>query len=110
MTSVLLLALMMTGVVVEDEGSRWIQSKTVDGERTSLQIASRRYIGPEASGLPEVWLIGVTHIGMEAYYRDLSALTEGCDLVLYESVMPAGARAPGGAGPDHRVASTQASS
>ena len=109
MTPVLFLALMMTGVAVEDEGPLWIQSKTIEGERTSLQIASRRYIGPEDAGLPEVWLIGVTHIGMGAYYRDLSEMTESCDLVLYESVMPAGARAPGAAAPDHRVASTQAS-
>jgi hypothetical protein len=108
MTSALVLALVAAGFVADADTPPWIRSSTIDGERTSLQIASRRYVGPEDSMLPDVWLVGVTHIGMQEYYRDLSALLQECDLVLYESVMPEGARSPGGEDDRQRAASTQA--
>ena len=109
MTPVLLLSLIMSGAVADEHGPAWIRSVNVEGERTSLQIASRRYVGPEDSTLPAVWLVGVTHIGMNDYYEELSSLLQECDVVLYESVMPEGARPPGGTDEAQRVASTQAS-
>ena len=108
MTQALLLALLATGFAADVETAPWIRSATTEGDRTALQIASRRYVGPEESTLPEVWLVGVTHIGMQEYYRDLSTLLGQCDLVLYESVMPEGARSPGGADDQQRASSTQA--
>ena len=54
MTSALVLALVAAGFVADADTPPWIRSSTIDGERTSLQIASRRYVGPEDSMLPEL--------------------------------------------------------
>lgn len=70
----------------------WIRSTNEPDERSVLEIASRRYHGADEVDVPDVWLVGVTHIGDAAYYEALSSLLADVDVVLYESVMPEGAR------------------
>ena len=93
----------------QPEESPWIRSVRTDADGPVLQIASRRYVAPRDSDAPAVWLVGVTHIGSASYYAGLTELLSGCDIVLYESVMPEGARPPKGADDVQRALATQAS-
>lgn len=77
------------------------------GRKVSLEIASRDYVPTEGDG-PTVTLMGVAHIGEQAFYRDLQKELEGYDVVLYESVMPPGARGPAGETDEQRIDSTRA--
>lgn len=56
------------------EPESWIRSRAVPERSSVLEIASRRY---EASDAPDVWLVGVTHIGDASYYEALSNLEIG---------------------------------
>ncbi|MCH2133064.1 MAG: type II secretion system protein GspG [Phycisphaerales bacterium] len=67
------------------EPTSWLESKVTTGESASLTLASRRYVS-ETDGWPEVWLVGVTHIGDESFYDAVGELVADSDLVLYESV------------------------
>jgi hypothetical protein len=107
-----LLALMASSVAIGDgvsEPAPWIRSAQSTADGSVLQIASRRYVGADEVDLPDVWLVGVTHIGSLEYYEGLVDLLSGCDIVLYESVMPEGARVPRGDDDMQRIQSTQAS-
>ena len=77
--------------------------KTESENLVSLEIASRKYT---AEGKPDIWLIGVVHIGDATYYEEVSLLLDSMDMVLYESVRPTGSRAPAGITAQERVEST----
>jgi hypothetical protein len=87
------------------EPESWIRSGTESELASTLEIASRRYEAPDA---PDVWLVGVTHIGDAGYYEALSNLVADVDVVLYESVMPEGARPHSADTDESRRASTRA--
>lgn len=74
------------------------------GSIVSLDIVSRKY---SAEGKPDVWLIGVVHIGEQSFYDDVASLLEEMDIVLYESVRPTGSRPPSGLTTQERVNSTE---
>jgi hypothetical protein len=59
-----------------------------DGDQLTLEIAARRYV-PAGDG-PVVDLVGVVHVGDQAYYDRLQEFMDTHDLVLYEGVKPAG--------------------
>lgn len=73
-----------------------------------LQIATRDYAPIDGKG-PRVGLVGVAHIGDKSFYRGVQKLLENYDVVLYESVKPAGTAKPGGDTPEQRAQSTKAS-
>jgi len=77
------------------------------GKSITLEIASRDYVPREGEG-PTVTLVGVAHIGERGFYRGLQKELAEYDLVLYESVLPAGARGAAGATDDERIAGTEA--
>ena len=91
--------LLLTTVFIFDEKpevtepvQQW--TRKVEGENiVSLEIVSRRY---EAPGRPDVWLVSVAHIADSSFYDQVASLLEGLDVVLYESVLPEGARPPMG--------------
>ncbi len=91
-----------------DEDARFLRVVEQAGESVSLELAARRYARPDGAG-PEVCLVSVAHIGDESLYTSLQSLLDEFDLVLYESVKPAGAGRPGGDTDEERAASTQAS-
>ncbi len=74
--------------------------------RTALDVAT---FTMQAPGLPELSVVGVAHVGEPSMYRRIDALLGAHDVVLYESVMPAGSRPPGGDDLRSRRASTRAS-
>jgi len=78
------------------------------GESIALEVAAWKF-GPREGDGPAVILVGVAHIGDASLYRNLQQILNSCDLVLYESVKPAGAKRPTGDDDDSRRASTQAS-
>ena len=84
----------------------WTASRTEADGRLVLETATRTFT---RDGAPAITLVGVAHIGTADYYRGLQAILDAHDLVLYESVYPTGAAAPGGGDAAARVASTRAS-
>lgn len=76
--------------------------------RVALEVAARTFTRADGAG-PSITLVGVAHIGEASLYRELQKLLDEHDIVLYESVMPPGARAPQGEGDEEKSAATQAS-
>ncbi|MCH2136181.1 MAG: hypothetical protein MK101_06320 [Phycisphaerales bacterium] len=72
----------------------------------SLHTAARRYVHPEG---PSLLIVGVAHLGDEAYYDDIEDLLSEADVVVYEAVLSEGARPPGGLDNEARARSTEAS-
>jgi general secretion pathway protein G len=77
------------------------------GKSITLEIASRDYL-PRGGEGPTVTLVGVAHIGERAFYRGIQKELAEYDLVLYESVLPAGAKGAAGGTDDERIAGTEA--
>ncbi len=77
------------------------------GRSMALEVAARRFAAPAGSSGPDVVLVGVVHIGERAFYDKLQALLGEQDLVLYESVMPPGARGAAGGDPQRRPQTTR---
>jgi hypothetical protein len=82
--------------------------RVVDGEddRIGLEIATREFVLAGTPG-PRVALVAVAHIGERPFYSSLEQLLNQYDVVLYESVLPPGARGPGGDTDEQRVESTR---
>lgn len=101
--------LLMLARVSQGQDSTTPQSLRIaeDDNVVALEIASRKYVR-EDGVRPEVTLVGVAHIGDPGFYDDVQALLENFDVVLYESVMPAGARGARGETDEERVESTRA--
>jgi general secretion pathway protein G len=78
-----------------------------DGQRVALEIASRDFVPVDGSG-PRVGLIAVAHIGDASFYRQMQSVLGEYELVLYESVMPPGARGPAGETDAERHETTRA--
>jgi hypothetical protein len=78
------------------------------GRTIALEVATRTFVPASGVRGPTVSLVGVAHIGERTLYRQLQDLLDKQDVVLYESVMPAGAGGAGGDTDPARVASTRA--
>lgn len=75
-------------------------------DSVALEIACRSFKSDE-EGAPTIELVGVAHLGSADYYDQIEKELGKHPLVLFESVMPSGARMPGGADDTARVASTK---
>lgn len=93
----------------EDAGSAWLRNTSESGVKAVLEVATRKYSVPDNPEMPDVWLVGAAHIGAGEYYDAMAELMDRCDIVLYESVIPEGARIPTGSTDEERRAATQAS-
>lgn len=87
-----------------NDDAAWTASRTEADGRMLLETATRTFT---REGAPSITLVGVAHIGTADYYKGLQAILDAHDLVLYESVYPTGAAAPGGSDAATRVASTR---
>lgn len=88
--------------------AKYLRVVAEEGRFVALEIAVAELAAPD-DGLPAVGLVGVVHIGDRDYYRAVQDLLKAYDLVLYESVKPAGTGGAGGETDEQRVAGTQAS-
>lgn len=71
--------------------NRYIRvSERDNGSHLHLEIAARTLTKP---GAPDVQLVGVTHIGDQAYYDALQEFLDAQSIVLFEGVKPSGAGA-----------------
>jgi type II secretion system (T2SS) protein G len=77
------------------------------GKMLRLQVAARRFVAEGPAPRPEVTLVGVVHIGERPFYDQVQRLLGKQDLVLYESVMPPGARGAAGGDAARRPQSTR---
>ncbi|MFA6045464.1 MAG: type II secretion system protein GspG [Phycisphaerales bacterium] len=78
-----------------DAESKYIRvTDSDDGAHLKLDVAVRTLSKP---GAPDVQLVGVVHIGDQAYYDELQKFLDAQSLVLFEGVKPSGsgAAAPG---------------
>jgi hypothetical protein len=105
MTALVLSTFAQDPVSVVEPSLEWTR-RTAGENVVSIELVSRRY---EAEGLPDLWLVGVAHIAEESFYDDVAMLLDEMDIVLYESVRPAGSRQPGGSTEEERVESTKKS-
>lgn len=94
--------------VGDDDEARvgYLRVTEVDGV-VALDIAVTRF-ETELENQPSISLVGVAHIGDADYYKSLQAALDAHDIVLYESVMPAGVGEFRGENDDDRVAHTKA--
>ncbi len=76
------------------------------GDHLALEVASREFVRADGKG-PTVWLVGAIHIADPVFYQRVQEVLDGLDLVLYESVMPAGAGRLRTATAEERVADTR---
>lgn len=95
------------GPAADAPAPRWLRVDRREGESIALEIAARAF-GPREGSGPVVTLVGVVHVGDASYYRALEQYLAGFDLVLYESVKPEGAVAPGGKTDEERARTTRA--
>ncbi|MHC4612287.1 MAG: type II secretion system protein GspG [Planctomycetota bacterium] len=89
-----------------EEPARFMRSVEEPGRSMALEIAARTFVG-SSPGAPAIVLVGVSHIGERRLYSGLQDLLDGQDVVLYESVKPAGTGGAGGADDAERVESTR---
>ncbi len=61
-----------------------------NGDNRQLQVAVRTF-APKGGEGPLVQMVGVVHIGDQAYYDELQKYLDGQSIVLYEGVKPEGA-------------------
>lgn len=76
------------------------------GKWVALEIATRQFRRDDVAG-PMIALVGVAHIGDKGFYRAVQKLLATYDIVLYESVLPAGAKGAGGKTKKQRIESTK---
>jgi hypothetical protein len=98
------------GRPVEDapaEAGPFMRAVDVPGRSMALEVAARTYVGP-APGSARIVLVAVSHVGERQLYEGLQDLLAGHDVVLYESVKPAGTGGARGADDAERVESTRA--
>src|SRR5688572_7177532 len=85
---------------------QFLRVSEVKGKSIALDVASHTLKRPDGSG-PEIALVGVVHIGDRAFYRAMQTVLDRFDVVLYESVKPAGTGGAGGATDEERIESTR---
>lgn len=100
-------ALPASAPVRDVDADKFLRVVGDEGKSVALEIAARRFGRPDGTG-PAVTLVGVVHIGERAYYRAAQDLLRDFDIVLYESVKPAGTGGAGGDTDESRVESTRA--
>ena len=54
-------------------------------KENSFQLASKSFLPTKGTG-PKITLLGVIHIGEERYYREIQAILNKADLVLFEGI------------------------
>jgi hypothetical protein len=96
-----------TAALREVKTASYLRVVEEPGRSVALEVASRPFVPAGGAG-PRVSLVGVAHIGDRQFYRDLQRHLDAHDLVLYESVLPPGARGPGGETDEQRAESTLA--
>jgi hypothetical protein len=93
--SIALLALTLATVAAAAPGDggadpRALRVVAEEGKAIALEIAARSYEHESGNG-PTITLVGVVHIGDAPYYRAMQDLLAQSEVVLYETVKPAGA-------------------
>lgn len=90
----------------DDDAFQYMRAAEDPSRSISLEIASR-ILEPGGPG-PTVALVGVSHIGEHELYQRVQDLLDQYDVVLYESVKPAGTGGAGGKDDAERAESTRA--
>ncbi len=85
---------------------RYLRIAEVPGRSIGREVAARTF-APPRPGLATVTLVGVAHIGTRELYAAVQRLLDDHDIVLYESVKPAGTGGAGGDDDEERALSTR---
>jgi hypothetical protein len=90
-----------------EEAGQFMRRVEEPGRSMALEVAARTFVR-SSPGAARIVLVGVSHIGERQMYEGLQELLDGHDVVLYESVKPAGTGGAGGADDAERVESSRA--
>ncbi|MHC4415497.1 MAG: type II secretion system protein GspG [Planctomycetota bacterium] len=90
-----------------DAVERYMRATEEPGRSIALEMAARTFAPSGGSG-PTVALVGVSHIGERQLYEAVQAFLDEHEVVLYESVKPAGAGGAGGKDDRERIETTRA--
>ena len=85
----------------------YVRASEDPGKLIALEMAARSF-APEQGAGPTVALVGVAHIGERKLYDAVQTLLDEHDVVLYESIKPAGTGGAGGRNEQQRIQSTRA--
>lgn len=72
--------------VRQEAAEQFIRREVAEDGTITVQTAGKKMSAP---GKPDIWLMGVVHIGLPSYYAEIQALLDAQDVVLYEGVKPA---------------------
>lgn len=86
---------------------KFIRQAETPGKHIALEIVSKEYAPIGDTSGPKVGLIGVSHIGDEAFYRSIQNVLDQYEIVLYEAVRPSGTGGARGETPEEQVESTR---
>ncbi len=89
----------------DDSSDGYLRAVEEPGGLVTLEVAARTFEPIDGIG-PKISLVGVSHIGESELYTGLQALLNKHEVVLYESVMPAGGDGPSGSDDKLRHEST----
>jgi hypothetical protein len=81
----LLCVLGASGAADAHSGEAYLRVTEQSQGVSSLETAARRFEPADGAG-PEIWLVGVIHIGEKIYYQSLQELLDRQSLVLFEGV------------------------
>jgi len=90
----------------EQEPLKFLRVVNDPNKSLQLQVAVQQFKRVDGAG-PTVSLVGVAHIGERRLYRKLQNTLNQHDVVLFESVKPAGTGGAGGDTPEERIESTR---
>ena len=103
----LLLVLTTCSFLRAAEVEAYLRVAEEEDVRVALEVASRVFVPEGDADGPSIALVGVAHIGDASFYETLQEFLGQYDVVLYESVLPPGARGAGGETYEERRDSTR---
>lgn len=93
--------------VEEASPAEWLRVVEEKNKSVGLEVVIRQYVPADGEG-PMVALVGMAHIGEAGFYQAAQEILDDYEVVLYESVKPAGAGGAGGETDEERIESTKA--
>ncbi len=68
-----------------EKAASYVRRVTAEDGTITVQTCARKFT---AAGKPDIWLVGVVHIGLADYYKSIQETLDAQDVVFYEGVRP----------------------
>ncbi|MDA3873312.1 MAG: hypothetical protein PF795_05070 [Kiritimatiellae bacterium] len=80
------LLLLLTGLGTLRAESEFLRIRSTPEQSDCLEVAARTFAIGGGEVPVQLWLVGVSHIGTEAYYQEVQEMLAKADVVLFEGV------------------------